>query len=295
MILVTGAGGKTGRAVIRALMVSGQAVRALVHRPEQIDGLKEIGAKGVLVGDMHLGSTMESACHDIRAVYHICPNVNPDEVAIGQNIIRAARLARVAHVVYHSVLHPQTEAMPHHWLKMRVEELLFESGLDYTILQPCAYMQNILTYWQRIVSDGVYPVPYPVETRLSMVDLVDVAAAAAITLTKPGHAGAIYELTGPEALSQTEVAQVLGQQLGRPVRLEVVPLEVWENKARASGMDDYAVETLIKMFRYYANYGLWGNPNVLGWLLGHPPHTFTDFVLRKINERSTDSKGSISK
>jgi uncharacterized protein YbjT (DUF2867 family) len=290
VILVTGAGGKTGRVVIQALLASGEAVRALVHRPEQIDGLKEIGAKEVRVGDMHLGSTMESACQDIRAVYHICPNVNPNEVAIGQNIIRAARLARVEHVVYHSLLHPQTEAMPHHWLKMRVEELLFESGLDYTILQPCAYMQNVLTYWQRIVSDGIYPVPYPVETRLSMVDLVDVAAAAAITLTKPGHAGAIYELAGPEVLSQTEVAQVLGQQLGRPVYLDVVPLEEWEKQARASGMDDYVIETLIKMFRYYANHGLWGNPNVLGWLLGYPPHTFEDFVLRTINERPSDSK-----
>lgn len=291
MILVTGAGGKTGRAVIRALMVSGQAVRALVHRPEQIDGLKEIGVKEVLVGDMHLGSTMESACQDTRAVYHICPNVNPDEVVIGQNIIRAARFARVEHVVYHSVLHPQTEAMPHHWQKLRVEELLFESGLDYTILQPCAYMQNVLTYWQRIVSDGVYPVPYPVETRLSMVDLVDVAEAAVITLIKPGHTGAIYELVGPQALSQTEVAQVLGQQLGRSIQSEVVPLEAWYKQARASGINNYAVETLIKMFRYYANHGLWGNPNVLGWLLGHPPHTFADFVLRTKNERSSNSKG----
>lgn len=290
MILVTGAGGKTGRAVIQALMVSGQAVRALVHRPEQINGLNEIGAKDVLVGDMCLSSTMEQACQGIQAVYHICPNVNQDEVAIGQNVIRAARLARVEHVVYHSVLHPQAEAMPHHWRKMRVEELLFESGLDYTILQPCAYMQNVLANWQRIVSDGVYPIPYPVETRLGMVDLEDVAAAAAITLTKPGHACAIYELAGPEALSQTEVAQVMGRQLGRPVRLEVVPLEAWEKQARASGMDDYALETLIKMFHYYANYGLWGNPNVLGWLLSRPPHSFTDFFLRTINERPADIK-----
>ncbi len=69
--------------------------------------------------------------------------------------------------VYHSVLHPQIEAMPHHWAKMRVEEMLFAAGFDLTILQPTAYMQNILGAWRGIVEDGVFRVPYPVETRLS--------------------------------------------------------------------------------------------------------------------------------
>jgi NAD(P)H dehydrogenase (quinone) len=285
VILVTGAAGKTGRAVIRALTAQGAAVRALVHRPKQVRSVEGLGAQEVLVGDMRLQATVDQAAQGVRAVYHICPNVSPNEVAIGEIAIRAAGSAGVERFVYHSVLHPQTEAMPHHWHKLRVEERLFESGLRYTILQPSAYMQNVLAHWDRILEQGTYPVPYPAETRLGMVDLEDVAAAAAVVLTESGHAGATYELGGAEALSQTEVAAILGRQLGRPVRAEVVPLETWERRARASGLGDYQVETLVKMFRYYARHGFWGNPRVLGWLLGHPPATFVAFVARTARER----------
>ena len=280
MILVTGAAGKTGRAVIQALTAKGEAVRALVHRPEQVRLVEGVGAREVVVGDMRVQATVGQAAQGARAVYHICPNVSPDEVAIGQVAIAAARSAGVKHFVYHSVLHPQVEAMPHHWQKLRVEEKLFESGLSCTILQPAAYMQNVLAHWDQIVEQGVYPVPYAVETRLGMVDLEDVAEAAAAVLTEPGHAGAVYELAGTDVLSQVEVATILGQQLGRPVRAEAVSLETWERRARESGLGDYQVETLVKMFRYYERYGFWGNPRVLSWLLGRPPTTFAAFVER---------------
>jgi uncharacterized protein YbjT (DUF2867 family) len=280
MILVTGAAGKTGRAVIRALIAKGEAVRALVHRPEQIQSVEALGAQQGVVGDMRLQVPMAQAAQGVQAVYHICPNVSPDEVAIGQVAIAAARSAGVKHFVYHSVLHPQVEAMPHHWQKLRVEEKLFESGLSYTILQPAAYMQNVLAHWDQIMGQGVYPVPYAVETRLSMVDLEDVAEAAAVVLTEPGHTGAVYELAGVEVLSQTEVATILSQQLERPVRAEAVSLETWERRARESGLGDYQVETLVKMFHYYERYGFWGNPRVLSWLLGRPPTTFAAFVER---------------
>ena len=285
MILVTGAAGKTGRAIIRALSARGATVRALVNRPEQTRAVEKLGAHEVLVGDMRALTTMQRAARGVQRVYHICPNVSPDEVAIGQVAIAAACSAGVRHFVYHSVLHPQTETMPHHWQKLRVEERLFESGLSYTILQPAAYMQNVLAHWDQILQQGVYPVPYPVETRLSMVDLEDVAAAAAIVIAEPGHTGATYELAGPEALSQTEVASLLSERVGCPVHARVVSLAAWEQGARASGLGDYQVETLIKMFRYYQHHGFAGNPHVLGWLLQRPPTTFGAFLERVARER----------
>ena len=280
MILVTGAAGKTGRAVIRALRARALPIRALVHRSEQAQAIASLGANQVTIGDMRLQATMDQAVSGVRAIYHICPNMNPDEIAIGRMVIDAARAAGAEHLVYHSVLHPQTEAMPHHWQKLRVEELLFESGLSYTILQPAAYMQNLLAYWDSIVEQGIFRLPYVVETRLGMVDLEDVAAAAATVLTEPGHVGATYELAGTDALSQVEVASILAQQLGRPVRAQAISLKEWERGARASGLDDYRIATLIQMFRYYEQHGFWGNPNVLTWLLARPPTSFAAFVER---------------
>lgn len=285
MILVTGAAGKTGSAVIRTLAAQGRSVRALVRRHEQVQPIKELGAQEVVVGDVRSQATVNQAVRGVRAIYHICPNMSPDEVSIGQAVITAARASGVEHFVYHSVLHPQTEAMPHHWQKLRVEEQLFEAGLPCTILQPAAYMQNIAAHWDQILEQGRYLVPYAVETRLSMVDLEDVAAAATVVLTQPGHAGATYELAGAEVLTQTEVAAVLSRQLGRPVQAETMSLETWKQGVRGAGLGDYQIETLIKMFRYYDRYGFWGNPHILTWLLGHPPATLADFVKRTAQQR----------
>ncbi len=285
MILVTGAAGKTGRAIIQALAKSRETVRALVHRFDQVSSLEALGVDDVLVGDLRDQASIDRAAQGVRAIYHMAPNISPDEVSIGKTIIAAAQSADVEHFVFHSVLHPQIEAMPHHWQKSRVEELLLESGLSFTILQPTAYMQNVLAYWDQILENGIYPVPYSLETRLSLVDLEDVAQAAAIVLTEPGQIGAIIELVGTPAMSQIDTAEALSEQLGRPVVAEVVPLEAWERGARASGLGDYQVLTLIKMFCYYERYGFAGNSHALSCLLRRQPTSFADFVKRMVNER----------
>jgi len=284
MILVSGAAGKTGRAVITALVAKGQTVRALVHHDEQMQLVKSLGAKEAIVGDMRDESTFRRAAQGVRAIYHICPNVNPDEIAIGKVAVAAAQHDRTEEFVFHSVMHPQTEAMAHHWNKLRVEEALFESGLAFTILQPASYMQNVLGGWRAIVERGVYEVPYSVEARMSVVDLEDVAQAAAIVLTEPGHVGATYELAGPEVLTQTQVAEILSKHLKRPVRAEQVAIEAWTRQAQASGMGNYQIDRLVKMFLYYDRHGFWGNPRTLSNLLGRTPTKFEAFVERVIRQ-----------
>jgi uncharacterized protein YbjT (DUF2867 family) len=170
--------------------------------------------------------------------------------------------------------------MPHHWQKLAVEEMLFESGLGFTILQPAAYMQNVLQYWKEITEEGVYRVPYGERAALSLVDLVDVAEVAATVLTSEEHKGAIYELAGPKALSPHQIADVMSQQLKRKVRSEVIPLNTWVEEARGGGLAGYALDSLTRMFRYYDRHGLVGNSKVLEGLLRRPPRTFLRFVER---------------
>jgi uncharacterized protein YbjT (DUF2867 family) len=287
MILVTGAAGKTGRAVIAALAARGQAVRAQVRSEARVEAVTAAGARETVAGDFDDAAMPAQALRGVRAIYHICPNMHPQEVEIGKSVIAAARAAGVEHFVYHSVLHPQAETMPHHWHKMRVEEALFESGLPFTILQPAAYMQNLLASWKSIIEESVLRNPYPVATRISLVDVNDVGAAAATVLTEPGHLFATYELCGTEPLSQTQVAEVIGQQLGRPVRAEATPLDEWERTARAAGLSDYALTTLKAMFQYYERFGLAGNPNVLRWLLKGEPTSLSDFARAIIGERAS--------
>jgi len=284
MILVTGAAGKTGRAVVRALASGREPVRALIHRPEHAPGLLALGAAETPVADLRDGAAVQRAVDGVRAVYHIAPNVSPDEIAMGRNVIAAAQSAGVERLAFHSVLHPHIEAMPHHWQKARVEELLFASGLTFTILQPTVYMQNIAAAWDPITGRGRYPVPYSPEARLSLVDLEDVAQAAARVLTEPRHAGATIEAVGTPGITPRQIAATLGAELGRPVEVEVVPLEAWKERARAAGLGDYPISALAMMFVYYNDHGLTGSPHALASLLGRPPTSLEAFVRRVIQE-----------
>ncbi len=286
MILVTGAAGKTGRAVLRALSGRGEPVRALIHRADQATSLKALGVQETLVADLLDQAAMRRAVDGVRAIYHMAPNVSPDELPMGKAVIAAAQSVDVEHLVFHSVLHPHIEAMPHHWQKARVEELLFASGVPFTILQPTAYMQNVAAAWDQILSQGRYPVPYSPETRLSLVDLEDVAQAAARVLTEPGYTGATIELVGTPGMSPRDIVEVLSAELDRPVAVEVVPLGLWAERARASGLGEYQVSALTGMFAYYEEHGLTGSPQALTGVLGRQPTSFSAFVRQVIQEHT---------
>ena len=285
MILVTGAAGKTGRVVIGCLAAKKQRVRALVRREHQVEQVRAIGAAEAVIGDMLDESVLRQAVQGVLAVYHICPNVHPEEIAIGKVSIAAAVTAGVQHFVFHSVLRPQIETMPHHWLKMRVEEALFQSGISFTILQPAPYMQNVIANWDGVVERGVLAAPYSVQSQSSPVDLHDVADAVAIVLCEDGHRGATYELCGPEVLTQSEQAAKISVEIGRTVRAQQIEMDEWERRARANGLGEYARETLLKMFRYYDQHGFWGNSHTLHALLGRQPTSYADFVKRVLHEK----------
>lgn len=284
-ILVTGAGGKTGRAVVRALVRRELPVRAFVFRGEQAEGIRLLGAEQVSVGDMRLPCDLAPAFEGTRAVYHICPNVHPEEVEIGEAVIAAAAAVGVEHLVYHSVLLPGVKDMPHHWLKHRVEELLSESGLRHTILRPCAYMQNVLVEMDSMERQGRFRVPYGIDTRMSPVDLEDVAEAAAIVLQTPDTADTVHELCGPDVVSPADIAAAFGNALDRDVQAEEEDLGEWKERARGAGSGDYELDVLARMFRYYDRFGFIGDPRPLAQLLGRSPASFGAFVERTARDR----------
>jgi NAD(P)H dehydrogenase (quinone) len=282
MILLTGASGKTGKAILSALKQRGVQTRVLVRSAEQASELSELGAADAVVGDLRDQGSLNKAIKGCDRLYYICPNVTPDEAQIGKTLLEIAKKEHLKQFVYHSVLHSQIEAMPHHWQKMRMEEALFESGMDFTILQPCAYMQNILGSWKSVTETGIYPVPYATTARISIVDLLDVAAAAALILSESGYENAIYELAGPQPLTQDEVAATLSKILGRSVTAKAVDRSAWAENARSSGNSEYQVNTLLMMFEYYENYGLIGNSNTLSRLLNRSAATFEEFIKRQV-------------
>ncbi|MCW5878051.1 MAG: NmrA family NAD(P)-binding protein [Anaerolineales bacterium] len=280
-VLVTGAAGKTGLAVLRALARRGKGARALVHRSEQAAAARQAGAVQVVLANLLDGAALRDAMQGMRAVYLICPNLHLQETEMAQAAILAAQAAGAEHFVYHSVLLPAEPVMPHHWQKHLAEQSLAASGLRYTILQPASYMQNVLPYWESIRS-GLYRVPYSLEAIFTPVDLEDVAEAAATVLAHPvDYAGQVLPLAGPERLSSEQMAAEMAAQLGHPVRAEAQPLADWTTAA--NGLSEYARHALQRMFAYYDAHGFAGDSKVLQATLGRPPQTFREFLSRLAN------------
>lgn len=277
MILVTGAGGKTGRAVIQALLTRGAQVRGFVNSERNAQRIQALGAEAI-IGDMYQVDDLLRATIGVNAIYHISPNVHPGELEFGKAVVEAAVKTGVPRFVYHSLCHPQIESLPNHWLKLRVEETIKQSGLNFTILQPTPYMQNVLGQWLNIIEKGIYEIPYAPTTLLGMVDLADIAEVAARVLTtEKTYDWATYELAGPEVLSQYQVADIISHVLGKRIEMQVISREKWCDRAARAGMPEYAVATFYRMFEFMENCGFWGNPGVLEWLLRRKAHHFEEW------------------
>ncbi|MGL6218577.1 MAG: NAD(P)H-binding protein [Lacrimispora sphenoides] len=142
MILVTGANGRTGRAVINALLSKGEQVRAFVHKAEQIQEIKSLGTIEAVAGDMMDQKAVNDAFNGVHAVYHICSAVNPYEVQI-----KAAHLAKVEQFVCHSVLHSVLQDMPHHQKKLihiYVPYFLLSYGKSIQIIEPQSLKEKLV-------------------------------------------------------------------------------------------------------------------------------------------------------
>jgi NAD(P)H dehydrogenase (quinone) len=230
-IAVIGAAGKTGSAVIDALP---PGARRLVHTAR---------VEGDYAVELETGTGLRKALLGCRAVYFIAPNVHPDEPRLLRNALTAAASAGVEHVVYHSVAWPFTPAMPHHMDKAVCEDELHRSPLNWTVLQPCAYLENFASV---IAGESSrITLPYSPDTRFSFVSLRDVAAVAATVLVEGSpHHGATYELGGSETLSVRELAARYGAEVER------ISLDEWQESV-GSAMPAGAAARLRAMFDFY--------------------------------------------
>jgi NAD(P)H dehydrogenase (quinone) len=263
-VLVTGAGGKTGAAVLGALSRAGARTVALLRTAEHLAPV----ADERFVGDQRNVDTLARAMRDVDAVYAIAPNLSPDEVVMTRAALEACRRSDVRRFVLHSVVHPQLRAMPHHADKARAEELVVESGLDWTILQPNAYVQNLAAYVPGMRA-GLLRVPYALDRGHALVDLGDVAEVAVAALIDDRAVHATLELSGPRSCTMSDVAGEAARLLGRSVDVERIDPEQYV--AGLVGLDAERRSRLLAMLRHYDLHGSPGDATVLRAVLGREP------------------------
>lgn len=281
-VLVTGASGRTGRSVVSALAKTGLKVRAFIRRPEVATEMEALGADQVALGDLFETESLADALAGCGQVLHICPPMHPKETELARTVTDLCQRHGVGRMVLYSVLHPLATDVPHHARKLAAEQYLVNSGQPYTTLQPARYMQHLVPIWNRVLETGVHDMPFNVESRFSVVDLGDLADAAAIVLSGDGHDGATYQLAGPQALNQRDMADIISEIVGKPVQARAKELDEFRKEAAAAGMAAERIETVCTMNRHYSAHGLTGNANVLRWLLGREPTDFRTFIERDL-------------
>jgi uncharacterized protein YbjT (DUF2867 family) len=285
-VLVTAANGRTGRAVIRALAGRGCAVSAMVHNAADLDAVRSEGATESFAADLLQRDSFEAALNGVDCVVHIGPPMHPGEVEMTGNVIAAMQNAGTRHLVYYSVMHPLRFDVRHHRLKLDSESRVVASGLPYTIVQPIRYMQHLDLIWPRVMSEGIHAMPFNTNVQFNVVDLADVAQVVAKVAGNPEHLYASYELAGPEALSQSQMAAIVAEVTGRDVVARRVSPDAAAEKALNAGLGEDRANQIRSMNEHYDEHGFLGNPNVLTWLLGRPPTSFRTYVEKLHSEKS---------
>lgn len=213
MILVTGATGNAGGAVVHALVSAGEDVRALI-RPGGDQSALPAGAEGV-AGDLNRPETLSAALAGVRTVFLLSGYQDMPGVLAE---IRRAGVERV--VLLSSSAAPggdmSNAVARYHILS---ETAVRESGLPWTFLQPNSLMSNALQWRSQLQAGDVVHAPFA-DVRVATIDPHDVAAVAAEALTSGGHEGRSYRLSGPESLLPADRVAVLAKVLGRDLRFE---------------------------------------------------------------------------
>lgn len=271
-ILVIGAAGHAAGEVVPALHSRGAQVRGMVRYDEQRARVEKQGAAETVVSDLRDPATIDAAISGMDAMFYIAPAFLPDEAAVGQRVVTAAVRAGVRRIVFSSVIHPGLSLI-NHAAKAPVEAAIYDSGMEYAILQPALFFQNFAVAWTRTIDTGVIAEPWSTDTRFSRVDYRDVAEVAAIALTEDRLLGGTYELAADGHHNRHDIATLISEVTGRDIRAERV--------------DPHQIDApapLRAMFDHYEHHGLLSNPLALTAALGHEPRTLRNYFT-ELNQR----------
>ena len=279
MILLTGATGVVG-AHLLPLLSGRDDLRGLARTDESARRLEGAGVEMVR-GDAADPSSLDPAFHGVERLFLLTPD-SPIQHELEHNLLDAAQRAGVRRVVKIS-LHNVGLDTPFAAAHREIERRLERSDFETTILRPASFHQNLLGDLEALRAGSLHQLAG--DQAVPHVDVADVAEVAAVALTTGDGIEGVYELTGPERLTWSGVAERIAALTGRQVAY--VPMEPGEMRARllAQGATEYLADGLVDFYETLRMHGINDPTPDVERALGRPPRPTDDFVRDELGPR----------
>ena len=279
-ILVSGATGTLGSEVVKQL--SSHADVNVKAAARSVEKIKDLGDRVKAISiDYNKPESLKEALKNVDKLFLLTPDV-PNAHELASNLVNEAKKAGVRHIVKQSVMGADEDAEVgtmrlHH----KAEKIIEESGIPYTFLRPNEFMQNFINFHgHSIKNNNAFCLPVE-NAKVSVVDVRDIAAVAVKALAKNGKNASInksYLITGPEALSYHQMAELLSNATGKKIGY----VSISEEEARAGmkemGMDNWLINTILELTNYYKKGHATQMSSAVEEETGRKPISFSQFA-----------------
>ena len=281
MILITGASGTVGKAVLQEVRRKDSKVRAMFRSKKE--AAKAPSGSQAVVADYADKKSLRNAVDGVASVFVVC-SPSPQLVELERNVLDVCQESGVEHVVLNSALGAGDFPKSFPSWHRKVEDKLKTTGMSYTILRPNGFLQNIVAYnAPSIQAQGAFYAAMG-DAKVSYLDVGDIAVVAAKALGGGAHAGKTYELHGPEAISNQELAARISRVAGRTVNYVDIPEAAQREAMLGQGIPEWQVTALLELQQYYKQGGGAKTDGLLRSLIERDPVTLDQYLEANASE-----------
>jgi uncharacterized protein YbjT (DUF2867 family) len=281
MILITGASGSVGKAVLHEASRKESKIRAMFRSKEE--AAKAPSGCETVLADYADKQSLRNALDGATSVFVVCSPI-PQLVELESNVLDVCKESGVEHVVLNSALGAGDCQKSFPSWHRKVEDKLKTTGMSYTILRPNGFLQNIVAFNAPSIRDQGAFYAAMGDAKVSYLDIGDIAVVAVKALKGGRHSAKTYELLGTEAISNQELAARISRVVGRTVNYVDIPESAQREAMLGLGMPEWQVTALLDLQQYYKQGGCAKTDDLLRSLIERDPVTLDQYLTANAQE-----------